>query len=254
MARNPLIVFIALAYALSWSVMLPTVLLSWPPPMIIAATFGPTVAAFLCQRLMPDEQRSPSPLPLLRGIACAVPGMAVVLLAWLVFPALWTADHRQLNWGALLSLNVYNYSTLLGGPLGEEPGWRGYALPRLEARFGATKGTLVMGLVWAGWHLPLFLRPGWESAPFWIYTLMLAGLTVIMSYFVNLARFSLVTAIAIHAMFNTVSRLLGGLFSRTQPGGTLPFELVMAVSGIGVATVLILATRGRLAYQPEARR
>lgn len=46
---------------------------------------------------------------------------------------------------------------LVGGPLGEEPGWRGYALPRLEARLGRRRAALVLGAGWTAWHLPLLL-------------------------------------------------------------------------------------------------
>jgi membrane protease YdiL (CAAX protease family) len=53
---------------------------------------------------------------------------------------------------------------LIGGPLGEEPGWRGYALPILQRRFGPVTGALVLGLVWAVWHLPLRLIPGTPQA------------------------------------------------------------------------------------------
>ena len=46
-------------------------------------------------------------------------------------------------------------STLLGGQAGEELGWRGYALPRLAAQFGLAVASLVLGVLWAAWHLPL---------------------------------------------------------------------------------------------------
>ena len=44
-----------------------------------------------------------------------------------------------------------------GGPLGEEPGWRGFALPRMQQRFGALWGTMILGVLWTCWHLPDFL-------------------------------------------------------------------------------------------------
>jgi len=106
---------------------------------------------------------------------------------------------RRLHWSIFTSLAVYNYSTLLGGPLGEEPGWRGYALPRLEQALGPVR----------------------------------------------------ITPIAMHAIFNTVSRFLSGLFAHTQPSARVPFELVMALYGLATGVVLIVATRGRLAYRGE---
>jgi len=77
------------------------------------------------------------------------------------------------------------------------------------------------------------------------------GLSVIMTHAVNVARFSVVTAIAMHAAFNTVSRLLAGLFIHTQPSVQIPLELVLALCGLGVALVLIVMTKGHVAYRRD---
>ena len=245
----PLTVFFILAYALSWPVFLHMVVFSAPPQLTILASFGPTIAALITHRLATGSYRF---LPLhaswFRTLGASLLGVALIIVAYVVLPGISTADPHKLNWSILLSLGVYNYSTVLGGPLGEEPGWRGYALPRLEARLGAVRGSLLLGLLWSGWHLPLFLRPGWESAPFWIYTLIVIGLSVIMSYGANLARFSVITAIAMHAAFNTVSRFLVGLFAGTQPKTAIRFELVLGLCGFGVGLLLALMTKGRLGY------
>ena len=93
---------------------------------------------------------------------------------------------------------------------------------------------------------------GWESLPLWSYSLVLIGVSVIMTWCVNMARFSVVTAIVMHAAFNTVTRFLHGLFVGTQPRASLPFELVFPMSGFLVAVVLVVATRGRLSYHRDA--
>lgn len=83
-----------------------------------------------------------------------------MLLAYVVLPAvMMTTEPGQLHWNALGSVDVYNYSTLLGGPLFEEPGWRRFALPRLEARWGPLRATFLLSLIWAGWHLPRLFDP-----------------------------------------------------------------------------------------------
>jgi membrane protease YdiL (CAAX protease family) len=174
-----------------------------------------------------------------------------MIIAYVVLPGIATADPRKLHWSILTSLAIYNYSTLLGGPLGEEPGWRGYALPRLQTALGPVRSSLILGLLWTGWHLPLFLYPRWTSSPLWIYVLFLIGQSVILTYGTNLARFGIITPIAMHAIFNTASRFLSGLFAETQPRAPIPFELVMALGGLAVALVLIVATGGRLAYREE---
>jgi len=57
---------------------------------------------------------------------------------------------------------MVNPGILLASPLGEEPGWRGYAPPKLQCMVGPFRATILLGLVWALWHLPLFLVKGWD--------------------------------------------------------------------------------------------
>ena len=111
---------------------------------------------------------------------------------------------------------------------------------------------MLLGVLWTGWHLPLFLIAGWGSLPLWSYSLVLIGLSIIMSWGVNIARFSVLTAIVMHAAFNTVTRFLNGLFVGVEPRANLPFEMVFPMSGLLVAVVLIVMTRGRLSYHRDA--
>ena len=75
--------------------------------------------------------------------------------------------------------------------------------------------------------------------------------TLRVTYATNLSRFGIITPIAMHETFNTVSRFLGGLFADTQPSAPISFELVMALCGLATALVVILVTRGRLAFRPS---
>lgn len=110
----------------------------------------------------------------------------------------------------------------------------------------------MLGLFWTGWHLPLFLYPGWTSSPLWVYVLFLTGQSLILTYGANLAGFGIITPIAMHAIFNTVSKYLSGLFADTQPTARVSFDLVMALCGLATAVVLIVATRGRLGYREDS--
>jgi len=212
-ASHALTTFFTLACALSWLVFLPMIIFRAPIQLTILASFGPSLAALITHRLATGSYRAFRVFATWsRTLIATAIGIILVIVAYVILPAVMTADPRKLNWSILTSLAVYNYSTLLGGPLGEEPGWRGYALPRLEAHFGPVPASVLLALLWAGWHLPLFLVSGWSSSPPWIYVLILIGLSVIMSYGVNLARFSAITAIFMHAAFNTTSRFLNGLF------------------------------------------
>jgi membrane protease YdiL (CAAX protease family) len=252
-AMNPLVTFFVFAYLFAWVVMIPMVLLRLPPQLMIVATCGPSFAALLTNRLVAGRYKFWLRTDWLRSIFSAALGVLLVMLSYVILPAVWAASPDKLNWGSFATLSVFNYSTLLGGPLGEEPGWRGYALPRLEGRFGALLGTLLLGFLWSAWHLPLFLRPGWEGQRFWVYTITVVGLTIMMSYCVNLARFSLITAIATHAAFNTIPKWLNGLVGNADLSLPVSPDLLIALPGLVVAVLLVFATRGKLAYSPKGR-
>jgi membrane protease YdiL (CAAX protease family) len=180
-------------------------------------------------------------------------GVTLMALAYVVVPAVATANPRALRWHVLLSVGGYNYSMLLGDPLFEEPGWRGYALPRLEAALGPVRGSVLLALLQAGWHLPMFFYPGWITAPPWTYVLILIGVTTIRTYATNpCARFAVVTQIVMHAVFNTASRYSNGMFADTKPHEAIPFELVPALTGLAVTLALIIGTRGHPGYQQTA--
>ncbi len=84
----------------------------------ILATSGPTIAALVTNRLAYGNYRAfrlNASWP--RTLGASVIGMMLVLAAFIIFPAVATVDAGKLHWTALASLGVYNYSTLLGGPL-----------------------------------------------------------------------------------------------------------------------------------------
>lgn len=84
----------------------------------------------------------------------------------MVFPALATVNARDLNWSAFVSLTAYNYSTLLGGPLFEEPGWRGFALPRLQVHLEPLPAALTLGIIWPRGISPCFYIPVGRVCPY----------------------------------------------------------------------------------------
>ena len=93
---------------------------------------------------------------------------------------------------------------LLGGPMGEEFGWRGYALPALQARLGWRGASLVLGLVWGVWHLPLFLIAGTAQAhvPPVLFLLSVVALSVVLAWLVNRTEGSVVAALLLHTAVN----------------------------------------------------
>ena len=89
---------------------------------------------------------------------------------------------------------------LLRGGMGEEPGLRGFALPRLQLRYGPTIASFIIGLLWAGWHLPVYIQSEVVSV---IVSLLLAfSFSFLFTFFYNYARESLWVVILLHAGMN----------------------------------------------------
>ena len=93
---------------------------------------------------------------------------------------------------------------LLGGPLGEEFGWRGYALPGLQDRMGWRMASLGLGLVWGVWHLPLFFVEGTSQAhiPLALFLLSVVAMSVLFAWLVNHTKGSVVAALVLHTAIN----------------------------------------------------
>ncbi len=97
---------------------------------------------------------------------------------------------------------------LLGGPLAEELGWRGYVLEPLQEKLGKLKASLLIGFFWILWHLPLFLIEGTSQnqkgfgIAFWSWILQLFFLSIIFTWVYNNTRRSILAAILLHLMAN----------------------------------------------------
>jgi membrane protease YdiL (CAAX protease family) len=101
------------------------------------------------------------------------------------------------------------------GPFPEELGWRGFALDRLQARMTALSASLVLGSVWALWHVPLFFVPGsfqaglgLGSPRFWIFLFSMVPLSVLMTWVYNNTDRSTLSAVLIHYSGNLSGALL----------------------------------------------
>jgi len=94
--------------------------------------------------------------------------------------------------------------------IGEEIGWRGYALPRLAARFGFMKASLILGLVWAGWHLPLFYNSlaNPYSYPFPMFVIFVVAISVAMTWLFINTNGSLMLAALMHWATNQSMRFV----------------------------------------------
>ncbi|HZF59753.1 MAG TPA: CPBP family intramembrane glutamic endopeptidase, partial [Rubrobacter sp.] len=161
----PLAAFFVLAYALSWLILVPAAfgllpgsagILAWVAP------FGPAVAAFVVTALTGGR---PAVVRLLWRLVQWRVGIRWYLLVLLGIPLLELMgafavlgavplDDLARNWPVIFTgYPIYVLYIAIFTGMGEEPGWRGFALPRLQDRHGPLLATAVLAVVWASWHL-----------------------------------------------------------------------------------------------------
>jgi membrane protease YdiL (CAAX protease family) len=107
------------------------------------------------------------------------------------------------------------FTQLFSGPASEEAGWRGFALPRLQTRYNALVSSLILGVIWTCWHLPLFFLTGQTqmSIPFPIYLLLSVTLTIYMTWLFNNTHGSLIITVLSHYAYNLTGTLITGPLS-----------------------------------------
>jgi membrane protease YdiL (CAAX protease family) len=217
--QSSLLGFCLLAYGITWLCWLPIVFAreAWirlPASEEWFATlgqFGPFVAAVLCTAWnggMGGLRELLGRLLIWRvgvvwfGIALLLP--PVCMICAIVAHIQIFGQPSQLTFaGDVSTLLPHLVITLVtGGPLGEEPGWRGYALPRLRARLHAIPASALLGVVWACWHLPLWLVAEVPSS-FLFYLFGVLPLTYLFTWLWDHTRGSVLIALLFHASINT---------------------------------------------------
>ncbi|MDI9624687.1 MAG: type II CAAX endopeptidase family protein [Methanothermobacter sp.] len=228
-SEKHLYIFFLIAFAWSWLLWLPEAI--WSIKLYLAP-FGPTIAAFiltyasggldgakkLLKRgidfsfgkiwlipiflLMPTIIGLSFLLAILSGEPA--PEMGVLSQPWIIIPA-------------------FFYILFLGGPMAEEFGWRGYALDRLQTKYNALISSIILGIIWGLWHLPLFFMKGQEiyrNVPILGFILGTVLLSILFTWIYNNTGRSILAVLLFHTMgnlshfiFPTMATSLGGLYS-----------------------------------------
>lgn len=142
--------------------------------------------------------------------------------------------------GNLALLPLFVLMAALTDGLGEELGWRGFALPRLLSRHAPWLASLVLGLLWATWHLPLLWTPGRAlyGQPFWLLLLDLLAKAIIFTWVFLRTRGSVLVAVLFHATANVF-----GVTPRVAATGSLPLPLLATGLEWVLAVVILVNAR-----------
>jgi membrane protease YdiL (CAAX protease family) len=251
--RHPLITFFVLAYALSWILESPlvflgdsvtdtqglilTILASNVPSVLAivltATVFGRGALRKLLGRLLIWRVNPLWYLLLVLGPAALVAGV-VPLNALMGGPAL-SLGMPLLGIAVFLAFHI-----VPGSALGEEIGWRGYVLPRLQSRMSALSAALIIGPIWALWHLPLWLtgEPGRTPTLYAGFVVSVIALSVILTWVYNSTRGSLLMVVLLHATYNLpITLAIDDLGTRA----TLPVLLYFGLLVVAAIVVVIVA-------------
>lgn len=219
---HPLVAFFLGAYAYTWIVSAPAVFMepSWTAAILIyVGSFGPPVSAAVVTWFQGEDVRAwARQITRWRvgwywwvvafALPIAIVGIVTVVLVGIGGPV----DLDQTPPSPVLVLVVFLFGLTVSGGLNEEPGWRGFAQPRLNDRYSALTASLIIGVVWAGWHLPYFFAPITPHSEFtlvnqigWFIGILL--LSVILAWAYN-GTGSVLIVMVLHAMANTADIIL----------------------------------------------
>jgi uncharacterized protein len=226
---------------------------SLPVPATFLGAFGPMVAAVVVTTL--ESGRAGLRALLSRVVRWRVAPIwyGVALLGPIVLALGAMALHVVLGGqppnpqgmiGALPTvLFLFGYMFIQVG-IGEEIGWRGYALPKLQAGYSALVSSVILGLIWSLWHLPLFFDPTspYSRTPFWAFLIFMVAISILITWVFNSTGGSTLMIMILHAMLNAA---IGPLWAATPEystaiGNTNIYLLQASLLWVGVIVVVLV--------------
>jgi CAAX protease family protein len=234
------------------------------PGFMVIGTFGPMVAAIILTAR--EEGRAGLRSLLGRVVRWRVAPIwyVVALLGPLALTLASIALHVALGGqmpspltlvGTLPTVVLVSVYMLIFVALGEEVGWRGYALPRLQARHGALFASVILGVIWAVWHLPQFFNPAtlYSNLPFALFLAYLVSFAVLITWIFNSTGGSVLMAMLVHAVMNASTEVWkvlpeysggpGEMGAAESAAATVHVNLMLTIV-LSVAAVVVVVVYG----------
>ena len=257
MRSRPLLTYFLLAFAITWSIAGMAVLASdWftrtfgqldaSNPAFFLAVYAPTMLSIALTAAFEGRAGLKALLARLDPRRCHPVWYLVVIGGFLALTAVtgWvgtlfggpTPVPHLSGAASLLAVSLFSDA----GPLGEELGWRGFALPRMMKRWPPLTAAVILGVIWGLWHLPAFyvstLSQSQLSLP--VFVLGAVSLSVVICWLFLKSKGSVLIAILAHLMANHANDITGGTFNQMT-------------YGLAVVAVVLIAT-GQLQREPAA--
>ncbi|HEX6336395.1 MAG TPA: type II CAAX endopeptidase family protein [Jiangellaceae bacterium] len=243
--RHPVIAFVALAYGISWTLWAIAFAVG-SDVIFLLGGFGPAAAAAIVIHAGGESIKDwLRPIWHLRvaprwwlyalGLPILLFGLASLVLQLIGEPVDWSLAVDRLP----QYLGTFVFVLVLGGAL-EEPGWRGFGLPRLQERYSPLRATLLIGLAWGVWHLPAYGPAGF------VVPMVLAFFYTVLWNRTG----SVALCILLHASFTPAQDHLILLPQSAVHSTALDMtDWVIFGTYVFAALVLVALTRGRLGWQ-----
>ena len=262
LARFPLLSFFTLAIVITWLFALPSLLFELPfKPFQTAGAYGPLLAAVIVSAAIGrDELKS-----LFNRMTNFRFGLGWYLLAifgnvllYLLVTGLSGAPltHSLADkWTLVFTLYLPAlFTSYLINPIGEETGWTGFATPRLQKRFSPWLSAVILGVMWAVWHLPGYFVPSemgaFNPVNFIFFALSSVFIRIVWTWVINNAKGSGIAGILLHASSNAVSlALIPNLFPAPTPDQMAISALFLLGLFLLSSVLILILTRGQLSYQ-----
>ena len=258
--RYPLVTFFLLAFAITWVVWVPRA--AGAPLGVVgqAWAWAPAIAALLAAALTGGREALGDLGSRLVRWRVGWQWYLVVILGPAVFSLVVAAVYMMLggSWSEaapstfreipLLLLPIFLLILTLTDGLGEELAWRGFALPRLLSRYNALAASLILGVIWGVWHLPLVWTEGATlyQQSLWLFLVDITAKSVLFTWVFLHSRGSVLIAMLFHGATNLF--IVSPVVAST---GDLTLPLLAAVAKWVLILVLIVVAGPSLARGPR---
>lgn len=259
--KYPLMTFFLLALGSTWPLLIADALGSWGlipfrlplsgPGILLTILMGycPTIAALIVTGMTRGKTGICRLLGrILRwrvGIGwyiMVIGGVGLLYFVALQLDILFSGTGRALPPGGIpaSAINALVMFIVNGLVNGEEFGWRGFALPRLQAKYNALTSSLILGGVWILFHFPLFFTRGggaggnMSNTPVLAFVAIILAGSVLVTWLFNNTRGSILFAYLFHAAANTWP----GIFASSSPGGSIFWMHAAVLSVVAVIVVM----------------
>jgi uncharacterized protein len=212
--RNEVAVFLFLVFALSW----------WPWPFTLAnpesaamIPWGPMFAAFIVLGLTRGRAGMKSLLAdMFRWrvggrwyvLAFLLPIGVTLTVVYLNTVLGGPTPTGSLRNGLGTFLASFLFITLVGGPFTEEPGWRGFLLPRFQAKYSPLVASLIVGVIWWLWHLPVMVSDPTGQRPPLPFLASILAYSILYTWIYNQTKASVFIITLTHGVTNTIAAIL----------------------------------------------